>query len=69
MKKVTTKAVNKALAESGIDAEIVRGDSYWYFSGEGTEMWKQTSVYTMRLNDMPVHEWVEQAKAFRDNVL
>lgn len=66
MTKITTKAVNKALVANGINAEIVRGEGYWYFSGEGTGTWKSTSVYTMRLNDLSVHEWVEQAKAFCD---
>lgn len=55
--------VNKAIAHLRI--ELVRGDGYFYFAaldGAPMETNIPPSVYTMRLNDLTLDEWINAAK-------
>lgn len=64
MGRITTRAVNRALREEGfVGVKLVPGKDYWYFTGPGTEGWRSTAVYTMRLNDLALDQWVAEAKA------
>lgn len=38
------RGVNSAIRKLGINAELVRGDSYLYFSGEAVELAKESIV-------------------------
>lgn len=59
----TVDQVNHALKAAGIDAEIVRGNGYLYFTGPGLESWFTTSVPVCYLSQKKVAGWVQ---AYRD---
>ena len=59
---VTIKQVNKALKEKGIDAELFKGPGYFYFDGPSINLAKSSSVMVPRLNDLPLEQWVEEAR-------
>jgi len=61
--RTTLAAVNKALAAAGIDAELVKGDGYFYFVGQDVELAREQGVYgVFRLNDLSLEQWVEEAR-------
>ena len=62
MTKATFKKVNAALKDAGLDVELVKGEGYFYFAGEGTDGWASTGVYVYRLTDLTVEEWMEEAR-------
>lgn len=63
-KHPTIKNINAALKAAGIDAEIVRGKGYFYFTGPAMDLAKEQGVYGVaRLGDLPIERWVEEAKA------
>lgn len=43
---------------------LYRGEGYWYFIHDDGRTHESESVYTMRLNDMTVAQWVEIGVAF-----
>ena len=63
MARATIPSVNKALKAAGIEAEIFRGNGYFYFSGPAVEVSHEQGVYgVFRISDLSVEEWVEEAK-------
>ena len=64
-KRLTLKSIAKACAEAGLpaDIELVEGDGYFYFWCEEAPLWQSTAVYTYRLNDLTLDQWVEEAKS------
>lgn len=61
--RVTISAINKSLAAAGIDAEIHRGDGYFYFSGPPVDLAQEQGVYGVtRLSELSVSAWVDQAR-------
>jgi hypothetical protein len=62
--KTPKRAVMRALNCKFLD--LVKGDGYWYFvyDDEENKVFETHSVMTMRLNDMPVEEWVNEGRAF-----
>lgn len=64
MKRVTLKQVNAALKAEGIDAELVRGQGYFYFTGKAMDVASEQGVYGVsRLGELSVERWVAEAKA------
>lgn len=60
---LTLKKVNAELARTGIRAELVKGDGYFYFSGQDVELAQEQGVYgVFRLNDLSLEQWVEEAR-------
>lgn len=59
--RTTLKAINDALRAAGIDGELVRGASYFYFSGPAFFHCYSTSVMTTRLGSMTADQWVAEA--------
>ena len=58
--------VNIALKEEGIDAELVKGEGYYWFDGSDVEYAKTTSVMVYRLNHLTLEQWIECAKEFKE---
>lgn len=66
MARLTINNVNKALAAAGIDAELVKGNGYFWFCGNEAVSWFTSSVYVPRLSDLPtVEAWVAEYQAMR----
>lgn len=64
--RVTINKVNEALRRlpgAGDDAEIVKGNGYWWFAGHTAAGFYSQSVYTMNLNDLTLEEWVAEYKS------
>jgi hypothetical protein len=68
MPRVTINQINKALAEAGVKAELVRDDrqAYHYFMGEDVSRAYSTSVLTPRTSTYTIEQWVTMAKRCRD---
>ncbi len=62
------RTVNKALRAEGINLELVAGEGYFYFIGEGAEHAKQTSVMVYRLNDLSLEQWLVEARALQAEI-
>jgi hypothetical protein len=58
-KQLQLRSVNKAIAKTGL--ELVKGNGYFYFIGEGTESLYSASVMVCSLNEMSLERWVEEA--------
>ena len=54
---LTLKKVNKAIKDKGYDAELVKGDGYFYFSGEDVSLCFEQGVYVYRLNQLTLEHW------------
>lgn len=67
MARATKKAINAELKKLGIDAEIVRGEGYYFLIGPGVDGWYQTGIYTYALGHMPLERWMDAIKAMRDD--
>jgi len=48
--------------------KLYRGEGYWYFIYDSGKVYESESVYTMRLNDMPLALWVQIGKNFVEKV-
>lgn len=64
--RVTINNVNAALRSAGIDAELVRGDGYFWFDGPDVERAYTSSVMTAHLTSMSVEEWVARGREFAE---
>lgn len=53
----TIQKINQQIAEH--DVEIVKGNGYFYFAAIIDDAPEIPSVYTMRLRDLSLEEWVE----------
>ena len=62
MPRLQIRTINKAMAAEGIKLELVQGDGYFYFDGEGTERLYTASVHVFRLNDMSLERWLDYAR-------
>lgn len=57
------KTIINAVGVTGLS--LYRGDGYFYFVYDiGGNSYRDHSVYTMYLNDLPLETWVEEAKDF-----
>ena len=61
MVRLTINNVNAALKEAGFDAELVKGNGYFWFDSDESIMWYTSSVSVYRLSDIPtVEAWVAE---------
>lgn len=62
----TIKKVNEEIVKIGIQAELIKGDGYFYFIGDDVELAFTTSVMVNSLNQLSLEEWVEEAINFKN---
>ena len=60
--RLTTRQVNKALANAGIKGELVQGNGYLYFVGDDFDRCYSTSVAVCWLNDLSLSAWLDEAR-------
>ena len=65
--RVTINNINKALAARGHNAQIVKGECYFYFIGEDCGAWVTTSVFSPRLTDDTVDGWIDSYEMMAKN--
>lgn len=61
--RITT--INNAMAREGINATLVRGDGYFYFTGPDVEHAETPSVYVYRISHLSLDGWLDEARAFK----
>jgi hypothetical protein len=62
--KATKKTIDVALKENGLEAEIFKGNGYFYFVGTSVNLASEQGVYGVaRFADLSVDRWVEECKA------
>lgn len=57
--------VNRALEAAGIQAELFRGQDYFYFVGPDVENSPRSIVYVPRLSDLSLADWVEESQTLK----
>lgn len=67
--RLTLKAINKALKEKGYSTELVRGNDYFYFTGEEASRFFFSGVYVARLNELTLEQWVQEYEEKRLTML
>lgn len=60
--RVTLNKVTEAIRALGGAEELVKGNGYFYFAGGNTGSWYSTSVYTYRLSDLTLDQWIDEYK-------
>lgn len=74
-KRVTSAAVNKALAAAGFDERLYKGHSdsgqvYWYFGdGDAPDWGCETMVPVPRVSDLTVEQWLQEHATRREEYL
>ena len=63
--RVTLKAVNDQLKLLGFDAELAKGDGYFYFSSGEASDWLNTAVRVATLSSLTLDQWVEEFKKLK----
>ncbi len=58
--RVTLKAVNDQLRELGSDAELKKGDGYFYFSSGEAAGWLNPTVRVPTLGSLTMEQWLEE---------
>lgn len=62
MKNVTRAAVNNEIKKLGFDAELVKGEGYFYFIGSDVEC-DCDGVYVYMINELTFEEWIEELRS------
>lgn len=57
---LTLGKINEAIYIRGIDAVLMRGRGYFYFSGPAVELASSTSVWVYLLNDLTLSQWMAE---------
>lgn len=70
-KAKSSKQIIKLIGCSHLSLVRCVGEAYWYFVFDLPEhnIYETESVYTPRLNDMTVDQWVDIGKSFVDEVM
>jgi hypothetical protein len=58
--RLTLSQVNREIRRRGIDAELHKGDGYYYFTGADVGHAFETSVMVYRLNDLSLEQWMKE---------
>lgn len=64
--RLTINNVNAALKAAGIDAELIKGDGYYWFHGLEAAGFYSSSVAVFKLTDLPsVEAWVDEYRRLK----
>lgn len=61
--RLRKRDVNRKIRQRGIDAELVRGQGYYYFVGPDVEGASSTSVMVFALNHLSLEQWMSELDA------
>lgn len=62
LKKTTLAQINKALKAAHINAEIVKGKGYWYFTGPDADSMEEQGIYAWDITTASPEELVAEAR-------
>jgi hypothetical protein len=61
--KSSKQNIDNAIKKAGIQAEIFKGNGYFYFVGKSIDLSQQQGVYGVsRFSDLSLDRWVEECK-------
>jgi len=61
--KSSKQNIDNAIKKLGIEAEIFKGNGYFYFVGKSMDFAKQQGIYGVyRFSDLSLDRWVEECK-------
>ncbi len=58
--RVTIKVINDELKRLGHDAQLLKGDGYFYFTSGETADWLDRTVKVPTLASLTLEQWVEE---------
>jgi hypothetical protein len=58
--RLTVKAIDDELKRLGHDAQLVKGDGYFYFTSGETANWLDRTVKVPTLSSLTLDQWVEE---------
>ena len=64
--KLDLKHVNNELARLGYQAQLAKGQGYFYFQGGEAADWIDTGVKVRKLNDLTLKQWVGEFHRLQD---
>lgn len=64
---LTIDAINEGVRALGGTEELVKGDTFFYFTKGLTGFWRYTSVLVPNLNDLTLEGWLDEYKALSTN--
>ena len=59
---ITIKQINKEITKLGYNAELVKGEGYFYFVGDDVLLCFTTSVYVNSVNQLTLEQWIESCE-------
>ena len=60
---LTLRTVNRELQKTVPDFDLIRGEGYFYVCGPGCESWESTMIYTYRVNNLTLKQWIESCES------
>ncbi len=64
--RLTVKSIDDELKRLGHDAQLVKGDGYFYFTSGETGNWLDRTVKVPTLSSLTLEQWVEEFKKLED---
>ena len=64
----TARAVSLNLQKEGLPVSLYKGKGYFYFVYDDGPTYDSFSVYTYRITDMPMSEWIAIGRRFAATV-
>lgn len=64
--RLSVSTVNSAIARAGIKAQLVRGQGYFYFTGQAVELAYSTSVPVHKITQLTEAQWLEELRAIAE---
>ena len=62
MKRLTKKAIDKAIAHTNLSLTYTPGDGVFYFLDRTTGDSVGETVYVARMNHLSIEQWIEEAE-------
>jgi len=59
--KVSRAAINKEIKKLGYEAELIKGEGYFYFVGKDVDV--SVGIYVNKIDELSFEEWIEEFKS------
>ena len=64
--RLTVKTIDDELKRLGHDAQLMKGDGYFYFTSGETSNWLDRTVKVPTLSSLTLKQWIEGFKRLKD---
>ena len=59
--KVSRATINKEIKKLGYEAELIKGEGYFYFVGKDVDV--SVGIYVNKIDELSFEEWIEEFKS------